>query len=249
VLGEHVQQKGSLVNAQRTRFDFTHGAPLTADEIARIEALVNAEILQNSDTQAREMELEAAKATGAMMLFGEKYGETVRVLNIGTSAELCGGTHVQRTGDIGLFKIVGESGVASGVRRIEALTGSHALAYLQTLEHTVEQAAQALKTPPAELLGRIAQVQTQVKDLEKEIAALKVQEGTVDRTSISQVNAYNTKRQQLLNRIDALDKSREAINAQTDTYNANITAYNDLIVRTNSLSKSLDSTLQATPSL
>ena len=173
VLGEHVQQKGSLVNAQRTRFDFTHGAPLTADEIARIEALVNAEILQNSDTQAREMELEAAKATGAMMLFGEKYGETVRVLNIGTSAELCGGTHVQRTGDIGLFKIVGESGVASGVRRIEALTGSHALAYLQTLEHTVEQAAQALKTPPAELLGRIAQVQTQVKDLEKEIAALK----------------------------------------------------------------------------
>ena len=173
VLGEHVQQKGSLVNAQRTRFDFTHGAPLTADEIARIEALVNAEILQNSDTQAREMELEAAKATGAMMLFGEKYGETVRVLNIGTSAELCGGTHVQRTGDIGLFKIVGESGVASGVRRIEALTGNHALAYLQTLEHTVEQAAQALKTPPAELLGRIAQVQTQVKDLEKEIAALK----------------------------------------------------------------------------
>ena len=173
VLGEHVQQKGSLVNAQRTRFDFTHGAPLTADEIARIEALVNAEILQNSDTQAREMELEAAKATGAMMLFGEKYGETVRVLNIGTSAELCGGTHVQRTGDIGLFKIVGESGVASGVRRIEALTGSHALAYLQTLEHTVEQAAQALKIPPAELLGRIAQVQTQVKDLEKEIAALK----------------------------------------------------------------------------
>ena len=173
VLGEHVQQKGSLVNAQRTRFDFTHGAPLTADEITRIEAQVNAEILHNSDTQAREMELEAAKATGAMMLFGEKYGETVRVLNIGTSAELCGGTHVQRTGDIGLFKIVGESGVASGVRRIEALTGSHALAYLQTLEHTVEQAAQALKTPPAELLGRIAQVQTQVKDLEKEIAALK----------------------------------------------------------------------------
>ena len=107
------------------------------------------------------------------MLFGEKYGETVRVLNIGSSAELCGGTHVQRTGDIGLFKIVGESGVASGVRRIEALTGSHALAYLQTLEHTVEQAAQALKTPPAQLLGRIAQVQTQVKDLEKEIAALK----------------------------------------------------------------------------
>ena len=173
VLGEHVQQKGSLVNAQRTRFDFTHGAPLSNDEITRIEAQVNAEILHNSDTQAREMELEAAKATGAMMLFGENFGETVRVLNIGTSAELCGGTHVQRTGDIGLFKIVGESGVASGVRRIEALTGSHALAYLQTLEHTVEQAAQALKIPPAELLGRIAQVQTQVKDLEKEIAALK----------------------------------------------------------------------------
>ena len=173
VLGSHVQQKGSLVNAERTRFDFTHNAPLTNEEIQRIEGLVNAEILQNSDTQAREMELEAAKATGAMMLFGEKYGETVRVLNIGTSAELCGGTHVQRTGDIGLFKIVAESGVASGVRRIEALTGKHALAYLQTLENTVEQAAQALKTPPTELLGRISQVQAQVKELEKEIAALK----------------------------------------------------------------------------
>ncbi|MDB5891172.1 MAG: alanine--tRNA ligase, partial [Polaromonas sp.] len=129
VLGSHVQQKGSLVNAERTRFDFAHNAPVTDAQIREIEARVNAEILANEATDASEMDMEAAQKTGAMMLFGEKYGDKVRVLSIGSSKELCGGTHVSRTGDIGLFKIVGESGVAAGVRRIEAVTGANALAY------------------------------------------------------------------------------------------------------------------------
>jgi len=173
VLGDHVQQKGSLVNAERTRFDFAHNAPVTNAEITAIEAKVNAEILANAAACARVMEIEAAKATGAMMLFGEKYGDTVRVLEIGSSKELCGGTHVQRTGDIGLFKIVGESGIASGVRRIEAVTGNNALVYLQSLEGTVDAAAQALKTSPAELGERIELMQAQMKALEKEVSALK----------------------------------------------------------------------------
>ena len=173
VLGSHVQQKGSLVNAERTRFDFAHNAPVTDAEIRQIEALVNAEILANVAAQARVMDIESAQKTGAMMLFGEKYGETVRVLDIGSSRELCGGTHVQRTGDIGLFKIVAESGVAAGVRRIEAVTGANALAYLQALEDTVAQAASALRAPTAEVNGRIAQTLEHIKSLEKEVAALK----------------------------------------------------------------------------
>ena len=173
VLGSHVQQKGSLVNAERTRFDFAHNAPVTDAEIRQIEAQVNAEILSNAAAQARVMDIESAQKTGAMMLFGEKYGETVRVLDIGTSRELCGGTHVKATGDIGLFKIVSEGGVAAGVRRIEAVTGANALAYLQSLEDTVTQAAGTLKAQPAELNNRIAQVLDQVKALEKELAAAK----------------------------------------------------------------------------
>lgn len=173
VLGSHVQQKGSLVNAERTRFDFAHNAPVTDAEIRQIEAEVNAEILANAAAQARVMDIESAQKTGAMMLFGEKYGETVRVLDIGSSRELCGGTHVKATGDIGLFKIVGEGGVAAGVRRIEAVTGVNALAYLQSLEDTVTQAAGTLKAQPAELNNRIAQVLDQVKALEKELAAAK----------------------------------------------------------------------------
>ncbi|HWU97441.1 MAG TPA: alanine--tRNA ligase [Oxalicibacterium sp.] len=173
VLGDHVQQKGSLVDADKTRFDFAHNAPITHDQILEIEKRVNAEILANSDTQARVMDIESAQKTGAMMLFGEKYGETVRVLDIGSSRELCGGTHVRRTGDIGLFKIVGESGVAAGVRRIEAITGANALSYLQDLESTVHSAAATLKSPPAELQPRLTQVLDQVKVLEREINALK----------------------------------------------------------------------------
>ncbi len=173
VLGEHVQQKGSLVNAERTRFDFTHNSPVTDAQIREIEVRVNAEILANAATDAAVMDLAAAQKTGAMMLFGEKYGETVRVLSIGSSKELCGGTHVGRTGDIGLFKIVAESGVAAGVRRVEAVTGANALAYLQSLEDTVQAASSTLKASPAELQGRIAQVLELVRGLEKEVAALK----------------------------------------------------------------------------
>ncbi len=173
VLGEHVQQKGSLVNADRTRFDFTHNGAVTAAEVREIERRVNEEILTNHATEARVMDIESAQQTGAMMLFGEKYGETVRVLGIGSSLELCGGTHVQRTGDIGLFKVVGEGGVAAGVRRIEAVTGLNALAYLQSLEGTVDQVAGVLKAPKADITGRIAQVLEQVKTLEKDMAGLK----------------------------------------------------------------------------
>ena len=173
VLGDHVQQKGSLVNAERTRFDFTHNSALTDDQIRRIEAWVNQEILNNAATHARLMDIESAKTTGAMMLFGEKYGDIVRVLDIGSTTELCGGTHVNRTGDIGLFKIVAEGGIAAGVRRVEAVTGEGALSYLQSLEDTVNQAAASLKTGPQELAQRVVTTLDHVKSLEKEISTLK----------------------------------------------------------------------------
>jgi len=173
VLGEHVQQKGSLVNADRTRFDFVHNGPLSEAQITQVEAIVNAEILANAATQARVMPIEEAQKSGATMLFGEKYGDEVRVLDIGSSREFCGGTHVARTGDIGLFKIVAESGVAAGVRRVEAVTGDNALAYLQSLEGTVQQLAGALKASPADVPARLTQVLDHVRALEKELAAIK----------------------------------------------------------------------------
>ncbi len=173
VLGDHVQQKGSLVNAERTRFDFAHNAPVSAAQIRRVEAIVNTEILANAAASAQVMALADAQNSGAMMLFGEKYGETVRVLSIGSSKELCGGTHVGRTGDIGLFKIVAEAGVAAGIRRVEAVTGDNALAYLQQLESTVGSVAGNLKVTPAELPARVGAVLDQVRSLEKEITALK----------------------------------------------------------------------------
>ncbi|MCF8162506.1 MAG: alanine--tRNA ligase [Sulfuritalea sp.] len=173
VLGGHVMQKGSLVDADKTRFDFSHNAPLSADEIRRVEALVNHEILHNDATNAELMAYDEAIKAGAMALFGEKYGDQVRVLGIGSSTELCGGTHVTRTGDIGLFKIVSEGGVAAGIRRVEAVTGEHALALVQSLAARVNEAATALKVQPEEITQRIAQVQDQVKALEKELASLK----------------------------------------------------------------------------
>jgi alanyl-tRNA synthetase len=173
VLGGHVQQKGSLVNAERTRFDFAHNAPVSDEQIAKVEAIVNAEILANAATQARVLPIDDAQKLGAMMLFGEKYGDEVRVLDIGTSRELCGGTHVQRTGDIGVFKIVAESGIAAGIRRVEAVTGGNALAYLQQLESSLGQVAGALKVTPAEVPGRVSVVLEQLRALEKEIVALK----------------------------------------------------------------------------
>ena len=173
VLGGHVQQKGSLVDADKTRFDFAHTGPMTAAELADVERIVNAEILANAATQARVLPIEEAKKTGAMMLFGEKYGDEVRVLDIGSSRELCGGTHVSRTGDIGLFKIVAEGGVAAGVRRLEAVTGDNALAYVNGLQQKLVSAAGLLKTTPSELGSRINAVLDAQKALEKELASLK----------------------------------------------------------------------------
>ncbi len=173
VLGGHVQQKGSLVDPDKTRFDFSHNAPVTAEQIAQVEQIVNREILENHPTQAQHMSFDDAVKHGAMALFGEKYGDEVRVLDIGSSKELCGGVHVTRTGDIGLFKIVSEGGVAAGIRRIEAVTGEGALAWVQATNAKLLAAASALKTGPDELPSRIAQVQDQVKVLEKEVAALK----------------------------------------------------------------------------
>jgi alanyl-tRNA synthetase len=173
VLGSHVQQKGSQVDPDKTRFDFVHTQPMTDAEIRKVENIVNAEILANEATQSRVMGIEDAQKTGAMMLFGEKYGDEVRVLNIGSSIELCGGTHVRRTGDIGLFKIVAESGVAAGVRRVEAVTGEGALALVQQQQDQLQQVADAVKSQPQEAAARIAQVLDNVKALEKELAALK----------------------------------------------------------------------------
>lgn len=173
VLGSHVAQKGSLVDADKTRFDFSHNAALTTDQIRRVEVIVNREILFNSATEAKLMGFDDAVSAGAMALFGEKYGDEVRMLVIGSSRELCGGTHVARTGDIGLFKIVAEAGVAAGIRRVEAVTGTAALTLVQALSNRVNEAATALKAQPEELTQRIAQVQEHVKALEKELSSLK----------------------------------------------------------------------------
>jgi alanyl-tRNA synthetase len=157
------------VDPDKTRFDFAQDAPLTAEQIARVEAIVNAEVLANQPTVAQVMAYDDAVKGGAMALFGEKYGDTVRVLDIGFSRELCGGTHVSRTGDIGLFKIVSEGGVAAGVRRIEAITGDNALAWVQNQNALLTQVAGMLRSTPADLPARIAQVQEQVKALEKDL--------------------------------------------------------------------------------
>ncbi|MEZ5657659.1 MAG: alanine--tRNA ligase [Burkholderiaceae bacterium] len=175
VLGPHVQQKGSLVDADRTRFDFSHNAPVSHEQIARVEAIVNREILANQATQARLMGYDDAIAAGAMALFGEKYGDEVRVLNIGSSCELCGGTHVSRTGDIGVFKVITEGGVAAGIRRIEAVTGEGALALINERQALLERSAAALRVPPAELPTRLEALLDQSRQLEKELARLKSQ--------------------------------------------------------------------------
>lgn len=173
VLGDHVQQRGSLVDADKTRFDFAHDSALTAEQIAQVEAIVNAEVLANQPVAAQLMTFDEAVSGGAVALFGEKYGDEVRVLDIGFSRELCGGTHVQRTGDIGLFKIVSEGGVAAGVRRIEAITGENALAWVQKREATLQQAASSLRTQPEKLSERLAQLQNQLRELERERDQLK----------------------------------------------------------------------------
>ena len=169
VLGGHVQQRGSLVDGEKTRFDFAHDAPMSDDEIARVESIVNAEVLRNQGAVAQTMSYDDAVKGGAVALFGEKYGDTVRVLDIGFSRELCGGTHVSHTGDIGLFKVISEGGVAAGVRRIEAVTGLNALAWVQNLNATMQRAASVLKTQPTELPERIGLLQDQLKAVEKDL--------------------------------------------------------------------------------
>ena len=173
VLGEHVAQKGSLVNDAVTRFDFHHDKPMTTEEIRRVEEIVNAEILANTAVQCRVLPIEEARKTGAVMLFGEKYGETVRVLNIGTSIELCGGTHVARTGDIGAFKIVSEAGISAGVRRVEAVTGLNALHLMQKNADLLAVSAAKFKAPAEELPEKIDHMSETVKRLEKELSEVK----------------------------------------------------------------------------
>jgi alanyl-tRNA synthetase len=174
VLGPHVIQKGSLVAPDRLRFDFSHTQPVTPAELETIERLVNAEIRRNSAGHIRHMAYDDAIKSGAMALFGEKYGDEVRVLSFGEfSTELCGGTHVQRTGDIGLFKITGESGIASGIRRIEAVTGEGALEAVRAAEATLKRVAGSLRATPAEIEGKVAQLLEQQKKLEREMASLR----------------------------------------------------------------------------
>ena len=173
VLGPHVQQKGSLVDAERTRFDFSHNEPMTDEQIRRVEAIVNAEVLANSATSARIMKHDEAMKAGALAFFGDKYGDEVRVMDIGSSRELCGGTHVKRTGDIGFFKVISEGGIAAGIRRIEATTGEGALAYVQEMEtekHFIEGFFQASGDA---LKEKLKSERDEKKALERELARLK----------------------------------------------------------------------------
>ncbi|GAB7126829.1 alanine--tRNA ligase [Silvimonas sp. JCM 19000] len=176
VLGKHVEQKGSLVNSDRTRFDFSHPKPVTAEELARIEALVNHVVMHNHEVHTANMSYDDAIKAGAMALFGEKYGDEVRVLKMGDfSTELCGGTHVSRTGDIGFFKVLSEGGVAAGIRRVEATTGEGALALIQQQERELKAAAALAQAQPGELLTKLEKLQDNAKALEKELARLKGQ--------------------------------------------------------------------------
>jgi alanyl-tRNA synthetase len=197
ILGEHVEQKGSLVDSEKLRFDFSHFEAVTPQELKAIEARVNEEIRLNSTVETDLCSMEEAKAKGAMMLFGEKYGDEVRVLSMGNgfSIELCGGTHINQTGDIGLFQLVSESGIAAGVRRIEAVTGSKALAMLNDTKEQLAQAAEILKSNPSNLLSKLEQIVTQVKDQEKKIAALQAKMASAtsgdlmsEVTTVAQIN-------------------------------------------------------------
>ncbi|RYF44696.1 MAG: alanine--tRNA ligase, partial [Comamonadaceae bacterium] len=193
VLGNHVQQRGSLVDPDKTRFDFAQDAPMSAQQIAEVESIVNAEVLLNQPTESRVMGYDEAVQGGATALFGEKYGDKVRVIDIGFSRELCGGTHVLRTGDIGLFKVVSEGGVAAGVRRVEAITGDNALAWVQGQAALITQAAAMLKSVPADLPERIAGVQDQVKALEKELAQLRAKAASNAGTDLASRNVIEVK--------------------------------------------------------
>ena len=173
ILGNHIEQKGSLVDSYRTRFDFSHPKPLTSEEKTSIELMVNQEILKNQTTQASVMDIDSAKKTGAMMLFGEKYGDEVRVLEIGNSKELCGGTHVSKTGDIGLFKIQSESGISSGIRRMEATTGLNVIGLIAAQEAIIDNVTKELNVGASEVTSKVSQLMKQLKDNEKIISQLK----------------------------------------------------------------------------
>ena len=173
ILGNHIEQKGSLVDSYRTRFDFSHPKPLTSEEKTSIELMVNQEILKNQTTQASVMDIDSAKKTGAMMLFGEKYGDEVRVLEMGNSKELCGGTHVSKTGDIGLFKIQSESGISSGIRRMEATTGLNVIGLIAAQEAIIDNVTKELNVGASEVTSKVSQLMKQLKDNEKIISQLK----------------------------------------------------------------------------
>ncbi|MGE5485078.1 MAG: alanine--tRNA ligase [Ignavibacteriales bacterium] len=192
VLGDHVNQAGSLVSPGRLRFDFTHFAPLSEEEIAKVERLVNDKILENLMVEAAEMGLEEAKASGAIALFGEKYGDRVRVIKIGDfSKELCGGTHASSTGEIGLLKVVSESGIGAGLRRIEAVTGHAVLDHLRAVEKALGEAAAALRVSPEEVAVRVTDMAARVKSLEREVERLqmKMAQQGVDEIVASAVSA------------------------------------------------------------
>jgi alanyl-tRNA synthetase len=173
VLGAHVQQKGSLVDEHKTRFDFSHHSAMKPEEIREVERIVNEEILSNQASAAKLMSFDDAVKAGAMALFGEKYGDTVRVLDIGSSRELCGGTHVERTGDIGSFRIVAESGVAAGIRRVEAITGEQAIKLSQDQDSRLERIAGMLKAPSADIESKLRDVLEHTKAMERELVQLK----------------------------------------------------------------------------
>ena len=207
VLGEHVQQKGSLVDSQRLRFDFSHFEAIKPEQLRRLEDIVNGEIRKNSPVETEETDIDSAKRKGAMALFGEKYGDRVRVLSMGGgfSVELCGGIHASRTGDIGVFKIVSESGVAAGVRRIEAVTGAAALAYLNAAEEQLKEAASLLKGGRDNLLDKLAGVLERNRQLEKELEQLKAKAASAAGNDLAgaavEVNGVKV----LATRLDGLD--------------------------------------------
>ncbi|MDG9852898.1 alanine--tRNA ligase [Pseudomonas nitroreducens] len=207
VLGDHVQQKGSLVDSQRLRFDFSHFEAIKPEQLKQLEDIVNTEIRKNSEVETEETDIESAKNKGAMALFGEKYGDQVRVLSMGGSfsVELCGGTHVSRTGDIGLFKITSEGGVASGVRRIEAVTGAAALAYLNGAEEQLKEAAGLVKGSRDNLLDKLSGLIERNRQLEKELEQLKAKAASAagDDLAGSAVDVGGVK--VLSSRLDGLD--------------------------------------------
>jgi len=214
VLGEHVVQKGSLVDPERTRFDFSHPQPLTDQEIRTVEALVNQAIRANYPVEARLMPYDDAIKAGAMALFGEKYGDEVRVIGMGDfSTELCGGTHVNRTGDIGFFKIVSQSGVAAGIRRVEAVTAEGALAYTHEIEGRLNEAARALKAPAVDVAAKLQHVLDHVKALEKELAQVKGRLANTQGGDLAEQAVEVNGAQVLAARIDGADARtlREAI--------------------------------------